>query len=145
MEDDVSNRYYELTSEWHRATFGLETGLLGLKENWQRELASIWRMCADIPNGGYIQFIGNWKRVSYVYGSQSLGFIGALQMKGFVDQAQNVIDKYPERDGWGYSEIYDALSENDYSVVMGLSERFWNFPDPIPDLIVKYYGNRELP
>ncbi|MFO0915313.1 MAG: DUF4375 domain-containing protein [Pirellulales bacterium] len=85
--------FFELTAKYHEATFDKESDLDSLPEEWQRELAALWRMGADISNGSYLQFISNWSRPSYEYGSQALRKIGADAAADLVDECQALIDK----------------------------------------------------
>ncbi len=54
---------------------------------------------ADVNNGAYLQFLGNWGRESYVYASQALKKIGARRMAQIVDDCQALIDERLEHRG----------------------------------------------
>ncbi|MCI0379160.1 MAG: DMP19 family protein [Gemmataceae bacterium] len=64
--------WFEVTSKYHEQTFSHNCRLTSLSEDWQRELAAIWRLEADVNNGAYLQFLSNWGRESYIYASQAL-------------------------------------------------------------------------
>src|SRR5262249_46900008 len=80
--------WYDVTGKYHEKTFAHECRLSMLPEEWQRELAAIWRLEADVNNGAYLQFLSNWGRESYVYASQALKKIGARKMAEIVDCCQ---------------------------------------------------------
>jgi hypothetical protein len=75
--------WYEITGKYHQKAGG--RALSSLPEEWQRELAAVWRLEADVNNGAYLQFLANWGRESYVYASQALKKIGAQKMGAIVD------------------------------------------------------------
>jgi hypothetical protein len=91
--------WYEATNKYHRQTFAHECQLLSLPEEWQRELAALWRLNADVNNGSYLQFLVNWGKESYVYANQALKKIGAPRMAEIVDQCQALIDEYVDLEG----------------------------------------------
>jgi hypothetical protein len=57
---EIVVNWYDLTSEYHRRTFGEDCRLAALPAEWQRELAALWRLEADVNNGAYLQFLANW-------------------------------------------------------------------------------------
>jgi len=57
--------WYEVTGRYHEKTLAQDGRLASLPEEWQRELAALWRLEADVNNGCYLQFLTNWGRESY--------------------------------------------------------------------------------
>src|SRR5205085_12634517 len=100
--------WYDVTSDYHQQTFSYNCALSSLSEVWQRELAALWRLEADVNNGAYLQFLQNWGRESYVYASEALRKIGALQMARIVDQCQALVDEHCG-DGPG---VFDKVNES---------------------------------
>jgi hypothetical protein len=92
-------KWYDITGEFHKQTFAHECRLDSLPEEWQRELAAIWRLEADVNNGAYLQFLENWGRESYVYASQALKKIGAARIAEIVDQCQALVDEHVDGEG----------------------------------------------
>jgi hypothetical protein len=86
--------WYEITEERHRRTFDRDGRLDSLANEWERELAALWRLEADVNNGAYLQFLGNWGHESYVYASQALKKIGARRMAEIIDQCQALVDEH---------------------------------------------------
>src|SRR6476661_6070997 len=91
--------WYDVTGKYHQQTFSHEGLLTSLPEDWQRELAAIWRLEADINNGAYLQFLSNWGRETYVYASQALKKIGARKMVQIVDRCQALVDEHFDSEG----------------------------------------------
>jgi len=151
--------WYEATGEYHEQTFSDECRLSSLPEDWQRELAAIWRLEADVNNGGYLQFLSNWGRESYVYASQALKKIGAHKMAQIIDRCQALVDKHfsaegasPEqmqdlmpnpvigRDGEMIKEAGSILPDSVVDHIYELSYEFMDYPDDIERLGLKHYG-----
>src|SRR5262245_37873197 len=86
--------WYDLTGKYHERTFAHECRLSSLSEDWERELAALWRLEADVNNGAYLQFLVNWGRESYAYASQALKKIGARKMAEIVDRCQAFVDEH---------------------------------------------------
>jgi hypothetical protein len=84
--------WYDVTGKYHEQTFSHDCRLSSLPEVWQRELAAIWRLEADVNNGAYLQFLSNGGRESYVYASQALKKIGARKMAELIDRCQILVD-----------------------------------------------------
>lgn len=114
---------------------------------------------ADINNGSYLQFIGNWNVLSYVYAVQGLHAIGANQMASILEACQALIaentdpslpdaERYqglmPNRiiqpDGSITQPPPSPLSEEVLQRIYDLSDQFIDYPDELSKLGVAYYG-----
>jgi hypothetical protein len=150
--------WYDTTETYHKQTFVHECRLSSLPEDWQRELAAMWRLEADVNNGAYLQFLSNWGRESYVYASQALKKIGAHKMAAIIDRCQALIDEHfraesashderrnlmPNavigRDGELIKEAGSILPESVVNRIYDLSYEFMNYPDDIAKLGLNYY------
>lgn len=153
--------WYNATTESHRQTFSQDCQLSALSEDWQRELAALWRLEADVNNGAYLQFISNWGRESYTDASQALKKIGALKMADLVDRCQALVDEHVDLEaasgeqrpklmpnrvigpgGEVLEEAGSVLPDNAIERIYELSQEFMEYPDDIATLGVKYYGSR---
>jgi hypothetical protein len=129
-----------------------------LPADWQRELAALWRLEADVNNGAYLQFLSNWGRESYVYASQALKKIGARKMADLIDRCQALMDEHfgsegqspadlrqllPNRvinsDGKLVKEAGSVLPDLVVARINELSYRFMNYPDNLAKLGMKFY------
>jgi uncharacterized protein DUF4375 len=102
--------WYALTGDYHKRTFGHGCRLSSLPAEWQRELAALWRLEADVNNGAYLQFLANWGRDSYVYASQALRKIGARKMAEIIDPCQALVDEHFESEGKSSEDIRQLLA-----------------------------------
>src|SRR5206468_937122 len=90
-------------------TFPHDCRLSSLPEDWQRELAALWRLEADVNNGAYLQFLANWGRESYVYASQALKKIGARKMADIVDRCQALVDEHFGAEGTSHDQRQELM------------------------------------
>jgi hypothetical protein len=151
--------WYDATAEYHEQTFEHECRLSSLPEDWQRELAAIWRLEADVNNGAYLQFLSNWGRESYVYASQALKKIGARKMAEIIDRCQAIVDEHfnsagasheqmqnlmPNRvigtDGELMKEAGSILPESVVDRIYELSYEFMNYPEDLAQLGLRHYA-----
>jgi hypothetical protein len=86
--------WFDVAGRYHERTFAHECRLSSLTTDWQRELAAVWRLEVDVNNGGYLQFLTNWGKESYVYASQALKKMGAHKMADIVDRCQALVDEH---------------------------------------------------
>src|SRR5437764_129635 len=48
---EFAMNWYDITEEYHKRTFEHDGRLSSLQADWQRELAALWRLEADVNNG----------------------------------------------------------------------------------------------
>ncbi len=150
--------WFDATSKYHRQTFPHECRLSSLPEEWQRELAAIRRLEADVNNGAYLQFLSNWGRESYVYASQGLKKDGAHTMADIIDRCQALVDEHfgsdealheqresimPNpvigRDGQLIKNAGSILPDCVVDRINELSYEFMGYPESIAELGLKHY------
>jgi hypothetical protein len=150
--------WYEATGKYHKRTFAHDCRLSSLPTDWQRELAALWRLEADVNNGAYLQFLGNWGKESYVYASQALKKIGAHKMADIIDRCQALVDEHFDSEGKSSAELQclmpnpvidrqgneikeagSVLPENVLEQIYNLSYEFMNYPDDLAELGLTHY------
>jgi hypothetical protein len=150
--------WYDATGKYHERTFSHECRLSSLQEEWQRELAAIWRLEADVNNGAYFQFLSNWGRESYIYATQALKKIGARNMAEIIDRCQALVDEHFDseeasheqrqnlmpnpvigRNGERIKNMGSVLPELVVERIYELSYEFMNYPEDIAQLGLKHY------
>lgn len=131
--------WFDLSSEVHEQTFAEESRLSSLPTEWEREVAALWRLEADVNNGGYVQFLANWGRESYAYASQALKSIGAMRMAKIIDQCQALIDEHCTGRTLDYHEMLRTLPKRVNRAIMDLSYAFMKYPDDMGVLAMECY------
>jgi hypothetical protein len=158
QQERRSMDWYDATGKYHEETFSHECRLSSLPEEWQRELAAIWRLEADVNNGAYLQFLSHWGRESYIYASQALKKIGARKMAKIVDRCQALVDEHFDterasheqmrnllpnavigRDGKLIKEAGSILPDSVVDRIYELSYEFMDYPDDLAQLGLNHY------
>jgi hypothetical protein len=150
--------WYEATEKYQTRTIKFGGDLSSLPVAWQRELAALWRLEADVNNGAYLQFLENWGHGSYEYASQALKKIGAHKMAEIIDRCQALVDEHFPLEGKSLEELRQlmpnavidcegVLVKDVGSVLPGpvlvrineLSYAFMAYPEDIAELGMRYY------
>lgn len=132
--------------------------LSSLPAEWQRELVALMLVNREVNNGGYLQFLSNHGRETYVYASRALRNIGANTMADIIDRCQALVDEhYPSegkspdeltqilpnriigRDGRTVKDAGSVLPESVWKRVSELSYDFMNYPDDVAELAEKHF------
>lgn len=126
-----------------------DEGMAALKAaDWQldalplreQQLAALWRLEADVNNGGFLQFFCNWGEATCRTATAALADIGALQMHSLVQQMRAVLDRL---DGspkiQALMDLYKQLSPVELDTLETLDEAFWEYPDRLSRLGVLHF------
>lgn len=150
--------WHAITDKYHTQTLPPDYQLSSLREEWQRELAALWRLESEVNSGAYLQFLAWWGLESYAYASQALKKIGAHKMAVIVDRCQALVDEHFDSEGASREDfgklmpnpaiIRDGQSiESDGSIlpdsvlnrIYELSYEFMSYPEDIAQLGWDYY------
>ncbi|MDE7229322.1 MAG: DMP19 family protein [Oscillospiraceae bacterium] len=103
-------------------------GDLRALDNDEQEIAALWRLVADVYNGGFIQFFCNWGYDSYwcaMRGIQRMGLRETLNL--FAGTYTDVLDKFREdRRLKAYWDIPEYLTEEDEKILDETDQAFYD-------------------
>lgn len=106
-----------------------------------RELVALWRMEADINNGGFMQFLCNWGDETCQLALQALRKVGALHMLAVLSRMRGLIDRFEAMpEVVQLNDIYGAMTEQEQQELETLDRAFWEYPDPLSRLGLRCYG-----
>lgn len=109
----------------------------------ERELVALWRLEADVNNGGFLQFFCNWGEETCALALLALERIGADAARRCLRRMRDVIAHYGARgQGEGWSDLPALLTDEESDRLETLDEEFWDYPDPLDALVVRRYGSR---
>jgi hypothetical protein len=153
-----SMNWYDVTDKYQAQTFPHDCRLSSLPEEWQRELAAIGRLEADVNNGAYLQFFSNWGRETYIYASQALRKIGARKMAEIIDRCQALVDEHFDSENASYEQMRNlrpntvigldgTITKNPGGIlpnwvvnrIYELSYEFMRYPEDLAQLGLKHY------
>ena len=107
----------------------------------QHELVALWRMEADINNGGFLQFLGNWGLANHQLTLQALQAIGAPITRQCLQDMFAVLKRFEEGpENVDYSDLPALLTDAEHAQLQELEEAFWDYPEPLNKLVVMHYG-----
>ena len=107
----------------------------------QRELVALWRMEADINNGGFLQFLGNWGVSNYQVALQSLQDIGAPAAHQCLQDMFAVVKRFEDApENVELSDLPALLTDAEHDKLQELDEAFWDYPERLSKLAVMHYG-----
>lgn len=101
--------WFHMCIQPHERTIPQDGKLSSLPTEWERELAALWRLEADVNNGAYVQFLCNWGDESHDYASQALKKIGAKRMAQIVDQCHALVVEHVADAQLDYDRTLAAL------------------------------------
>ncbi len=150
--------WFDICGVPHERTFAHDCRLSSLPNEWERELAALWRVETDVFNGAYLQFLTNWGQESYLYSSRALNKIGARKKADIVDRCQALVDEHFDWKGKSNAELLkllpnavldsegkqrkapgSVLPEAVVARIYELSYEYMNCPDDVEQLARKYY------
>ena len=107
----------------------------------QHELVALWRMEADINNGGFLQFLGNWGVENHQLTLQALQAIGAPVTQQCLQDMFAVLRRFEDMpENVDFSDLPALLTDAEHEQLQELEEAFWDYPEPLNKLVVMHYG-----
>ena len=93
----------------------------------EQEIAALWKLVADMYNGGFVQFFCNWGYECYWYAMRGIQRIGDKKLLGLLHNTYtNVFDKFREDERLTYySDIPQYLTDEDENILMETDTTFW--------------------
>lgn len=107
----------------------------------QHELVALWRMEADINNGGFLQFLGNWGVHNHEIALQALRAIGAPRTHQCLQDMFATLQRFEDAPGnVELSDLPALLTDAEQEQLQALDEAFWEYPERLSRLVVLHYG-----
>ncbi|UIP22054.1 DMP19 family protein [Achromobacter deleyi] len=95
-----------------------------------RELVALWRMEADINNGGFMQFLCNWGDETCQLALRALRKVGAVHMLSVLSRMRGLIDRFEASpEVVQLNDIYGAMTAEEQQEMEALDHAFWEYPD----------------
>ena len=95
----VEKSIEDLDKKWNDFTIKFVEKLTKNKNNWdslsekEQELAALWKLEADMYNGGFIQFFCNWGYKCFQHAIRGLTRLKAEQCLNIVQQQYKIIER----------------------------------------------------
>ena len=106
----------------------------------EQELVALWRMEADINNGGFMQFLCNWGDPTCQLALLALGKIGATRTHAILAGMRGLIDRFEAApEVIELNDIYGAMTEAEQARLQELDEAYFEYPDNLARLGLAHY------
>ena len=106
----------------------------------EQELVALWRMEADINNGGFMQFLCNWGDPTCQLALLALGKIGAARTRAILADMRGLVDRFEAApEVIQLNDIYGAMTEAEQARLHELDEAYFDYPDDLARLGLAYY------
>ncbi|MBC9930506.1 DMP19 family protein [Chitinophaga qingshengii] len=145
METDEQRQAFEDYSfEVTGQLFDRHGGKLERLSEKDQEVVRIWRLEADMYNGGFLQYFCNWGYENFEKTQQILSKLGAVQSLAIITEYEKSIAavKNDERikELWDIPKYLDEyLPEEQQERLNELDELYWENPDDLQLLCFNYY------
>lgn len=106
----------------------------------EQELVALWRMEADINNGGFMQFLCNWGDPTCQLALLALGKIGAARTRAILAEMRGLVDRFEAApEVIELNDIYGAMTEAEQARLHALDEAYFDYPDNLARLGLAYF------
>ncbi|MFD2556085.1 DMP19 family protein [Sphingobacterium tabacisoli] len=129
----------DLDKEWFDFTIRFVDKLNESNEDWEaltqeeQELAALWRLEADMYNGGFLQFFCNWGPVCLEHALRTLTKLGAEECLGILQQQYAIITRLENnkdmKELWDIPKFLTEDELHEISDVLDLN--YWDNQDDI--------------
>lgn len=145
MEKDEQRQAFEDYSfEVTGQLFKQHGGKLDQLSEKEQEVVRIWRLEADMYNGGFLQYFCNWGYDNFEKTQQILTKLGAVNSLAIITEYEKTIAVLQDDDRikelWDIPKYFDEyLNEEQQQRLNELDELYWENPDDLQLLCYNCY------
>jgi hypothetical protein len=106
-----------------------------------QQLVALWRMEADINNGGFMQFLCNWGDPTCQLALQGLRAIGAVQTHAALAGMRGLLDRLEDDPAvTELSDLYEAMTPEEQDALEQFEEAYYARPEDLARLGLLHFG-----
>lgn len=110
-----------------------------------QQLVALWRMEADINNGGFMQFLCNWGDPTCQLALRALEAIGAVQTHALLAGMRGLLDRLEHDPAIKeLTDLYDAMSEDEQQALEAFEDAYFERPEDLARFGLKHFGAERL-
>ena len=108
-------------------------------------LVALWRMEADINNGGFMQFLCNWGDPTCQLALRALQAMGATQTHAILAGMRGLLDRLEDDPAIKeLTDLYGAMSEDEQQALEAFEDDYYARPEDLARLGLKHFGAEPL-
>lgn len=124
--------------------FDVEKGKIENLTQDEQEIVRIWRLEADMYNGGFIQFFCNWGAENFLETQKVLKKINAIKDLEIITECELIISKCKDDERikvlWDIPIVLkEYITEEEDKRLDELDKLYWTNPDDIQKLAYDFY------
>ena len=110
-----------------------------------QQLVALWRMEADINNGGFMQFLCNWGDPTCQLALRALQAMGATQTHAILAGMRGLLDRLEDDPAIKeLTDLYGAMTEQEQEALHAFDEAYFARPEDLARLGLKHFGPEPL-
>lgn len=134
-------------SGWDQLMEAAINQLLQRNGNWaaltatEQKLAALWKLQADMYNGGFVQFFCNWGYDVYTLALRGLDTMQATETARILRRAYQVIARFEKDER--LEQLWDLprfLTQEECQTLDAVDQAFWADPDQLAVRGYRQYG-----
>ncbi|MEG0184469.1 MAG: DUF4375 domain-containing protein [Stenotrophomonas sp.] len=138
---DVPNQVWDDRYEAALARLKSAGWQLDALSDEDQQLVALWRMEADINNGGFMQFLCNWGDPTCQLALQGLRAMGADQTHAALAGMRGLLDRFEDDPAvTELSDLYEAMTPAEQDALEQFEEAYYARPEDLARLGVLHFG-----
>jgi len=138
---DVPNQVWDDRYEAALARLKAAAWSLDALSDDDQQLVALWRMEADINNGGFMQFLCNWGDPTCQLALQGLRAMGADQTHAALAGMRGLLDRFEDDPAvTELSDLYAAMTPAEQDALEQFEDAYYARPEDLARLGVLHFG-----
>lgn len=106
-----------------------------------QQLVALWRMEADINNGGFMQFFCNWGDATCQLALAALRDIGAARTHTALAGLRGLLDRFEDDpEITALTDLYAAMSQDEQQALAQFEDAYYARPEDLAKLGLMHFG-----
>lgn len=142
---DVPNQVWDDRYEAALARLKSAGWALDALSDVDQHLVALWRMEADINNGGFMQFLCNWGDPTCHLALRALQAMGAVQTHAILAGMRGLLDRLEDDpEIKELTDLYGAMTDEEQAALHAFDEAYFERPEDLARLGLQHFGPEPL-
>lgn len=138
---DVPNQVWDDRYEAALARLKSAGWSLDALSDEDQQLVALWRMEADINNGGFMQFLCNWGDPTCQLALRALQAMGAVQTHAILAGMRGLLDRLEDDpEIKELTDLYGAMTDEEQAALHAFDEAYFERPEDLARLGLQHFG-----